>query len=215
MNLRIEPTYEVECDIIHATQFLNDIGNATLVSVGSTSTLGNAKIGDDITQRIRLNNDSKLEMLVLTAVSLDDTSDAVDEFAVECFSMLSDGKFASRGRSRAITIRKIVNDEGEDVLLTVKLFLLSPHSQVKFLFESGYIGDTINPKKCGNFLDSASASSVEGVVLSEEGLDGLFYFFRVVRIGILNVAREGIVDSSTRRRGSVTQGESAKDESKE
>lgn len=138
-------TYDVESDVGQTAELLDNVGNATLVGVSSTSAFGDTEVGDDVAQRVRFNENSKLEVLVGPAVGFDNASDAVDELAIEDFSVFGYGKFTSGGRGGTVAIGEVVDDEGKDVLLMFELFFLPPRGLADAELKTGDVSDTVNP----------------------------------------------------------------------
>jgi hypothetical protein len=185
-----EPTSVASIEIhgnVRHVQGLDRIVDAVFISSLSVGALGDTHVGDHVGNTVGLNDQSDWDIWVI----LEDGDHAVNVLSlITIDTIVGDGKFTVGGKSSAVTVWKIVDDEDTNDIRTSGT-LGTDISEIGV--KDWDLGDGIKPNEGwdgGNSLSSGSQGSLAG---SDQGWNSQAVDLRrVVSVGVHGTAREWI-----------------------
>lgn len=185
----------VEVDVV-LLELGDGMGDAITVGVNGTGAEGDVEVGDQVSERIGLEDNGELEVLGggdLLGVGLDEL------LLVALKAVLAAQELTGGLASGAISIGEVVKDETDDLLLAGRL--LDTAGGGDGLVDSGELRETGDPDEGADLLGLKGAESVLDIALLEEALVGLSELVGPLGVDELGLANEGVGDVALGRGG--------------
>lgn len=173
---------DVQADIWEL-QLRDGVGDALLIDRGRGGTRWDGLVGDDIAQRIWLEDNRECQV----RGAGNRLCELIHKLGLVLLEpAIGGGEFSSRVTGRTVTVWQIVEDKLHDLLLPGTALLLACLGDSSG--DAGEAGNVAHPDESAGPLDGGDAGSIERVALLEEGSLGLCELVGIVAVCVVVLA---------------------------